>query len=50
MDNKYIIALNDVIDKYAPNLKSLIASDGDLEKMLKTDNGKFLCIPVLARR
>ena len=47
MDNKYIIALNDVIDKYAPNLKSLIASDGDLEKMLKTDNGSFYAFPFL---
>ncbi len=47
MDNKYIIALNDVIDKYAPNLKSLIESDGDLEKMLKTDNGSFYAFPFL---
>ena len=47
MDNKYIIKLNDTIDKYAPNLKNLIKSDGELEKMLKTDDGSYYAFPFL---
>ena len=47
MDNNFIIKLNDVIDKYAPNLKKLIDSDPDLEKMLKTDNGSYYAFPFL---
>ena len=47
MDNNYIIKLNDVIEKYAPNLKKLISSDKDLEKMLKTDNGSYYAFPFL---
>ena len=45
--NSFIITLNDVIEKYAPNLKSIIESDKETEKMLKTDEGNFYAFPFL---
>lgn len=47
LDDTVIISLNDVIDKYAPNLKKIISSDKDLEKSLKTDSGKFYAFPFI---
>jgi putative aldouronate transport system substrate-binding protein len=40
-----IIPLNDVIDKYAPNLKKLLAEHPDWDKMIKTDSGQYYVFP-----
>lgn len=42
-----IIPLNDIIDKYAPNLKKYYAQHEDIEKMVKTDNGNYYCFPFI---
>jgi putative aldouronate transport system substrate-binding protein len=43
----YIIKLNDVIDKYAPNLKKIYGTNPDVEKMVKTDSGTHYVFPQL---
>ncbi|MCU6712285.1 extracellular solute-binding protein [Paenibacillus sp. J5C_2022] len=42
-----IIPLNDLIDQYAPNLKKLLASDPELDKMVKTDSGQYYAFPMV---
>lgn len=42
-----IIKLNDVIDKYAPNLKKIIDDQPDVAKMIKTDSGTIYNFPSL---
>lgn len=41
INDKIIIKLNDVIDKYAPNYKKFVTSDKEIEKMSKTDTGNI---------
>lgn len=40
-----IIELNDVIDKYAPNLKKFLDENPDLKKQVVTDSGKMYVFP-----
>ena len=42
-----IIELNDVIDKYCPNLKAYLAANPEIDKMVKTDDGKYYCFPFI---
>lgn len=42
-----IIELNDVIDKYCPNLKAYLAANPTIDKMVKTDDGKYYCFPFI---
>lgn len=42
---KYIIALNDVIDAYAPNLKKVLKENPDIDKAVKTDQGNYYVFP-----
>lgn len=41
INNKIIMPLNDIINKYAPNYKKYLASDPEVNKELKTDDGKY---------
>jgi len=43
----YIIELNDLIDKYAPNLKKFLEENPDIDKMVKTDNGSYYVFPFI---
>jgi len=43
----YILKLNDVIDKYAPNLKKYLKEHPDVDKMVKTDNGSYYAFPFI---
>lgn len=40
-----ILALNDIIDQYCPNLKAFLEANPDVDKMIKTDNGTYYCFP-----
>ena len=40
-----VLRLNDVIDKYAPNLKELLASRPDWDRMVKSDTGNYYTFP-----
>jgi putative aldouronate transport system substrate-binding protein len=42
-----IIRLNDVIDKYCPNLKAYLKANPNIDKMIKTDNGSYYCFPFI---
>ncbi len=43
----YILRLNDLIDKYAPNYKKFLQEHPELDKMVKTDNGSYYSFPTL---
>ncbi|MDF2924669.1 MAG: transporter substrate-binding protein [Paenibacillaceae bacterium] len=43
----YILKLNDLIDKYAPNLKKYLQEHPEVDKMVKTDNGSYYVFPFL---
>ncbi|UUZ83933.1 extracellular solute-binding protein [Paenibacillus sp. P26] len=45
IDDKVILPLNDLIDKYAPNLKKTLQEDKELDKMVKTDSGQYYVFP-----
>lgn len=45
IDNNTIVPLNDLIDKYSPNLKKYLESRPDIDKMIKTDNGDYYVYP-----
>ncbi|CAG7648618.1 hypothetical protein PAESOLCIP111_05644 [Paenibacillus solanacearum] len=47
MADKVIVPLNDLIDKQAPNLKKILQQDKELDKMLKTDSGKYYVFPMI---
>ncbi|WNR42942.1 type 2 periplasmic-binding domain-containing protein [Paenibacillus roseipurpureus] len=40
-----ILSLNDILPKYAPNAWNLISKDKEMDKMVKTDTGKYLMFP-----
>ncbi|MEC0089683.1 extracellular solute-binding protein [Paenibacillus macquariensis] len=42
-----ILELNDIIDQYAPNLKKKLAANKELDKMVKTDSGKYYVFPMI---
>ncbi|WP_042203691.1 extracellular solute-binding protein [Paenibacillus camerounensis] len=43
----YILELNDLIDKYAPNYKKYLQEHPEVEKMVKTDNGSHYAFPFI---
>jgi len=43
----YILKLNDLIDKDAPNLKKYLQEHPDIDKMVKTDNGSYYAFPFI---
>ena len=43
----YIIELNDVIDKYAPNLKKILNDNPELDKAVQTDEGQYYVFPYM---
>ncbi len=47
INEEYIVELNELIDKYSPNLKKVFADNPELEKMVKTDDGKFYVYPFI---
>lgn len=47
IQNEIIIRHNDVIDKYAPNLKKYLQENPNVDKMVKTDNGSYYGFPMI---
>lgn len=47
IDDGVIIALNDVIDQYCPNLKKYLAENPDIDRMIKTDEGHYFAFPFI---
>lgn len=47
INDGYAIPLNDVIDKWSPNFKSVIEKYPDVERSILTDNGEIACYPLI---
>ena len=45
IDYGILLPLNDVIDTYSPNLKGYLASRPDIDKMVRTGDGRYYCYP-----
>ncbi len=45
MEDGLAIELNDIIDKYMPNLKAYLAANPDVDKAIKTDEGIYYMVP-----
>lgn len=45
LEDEIIIELNELIDKYALNLKKVLGADEYLNKSIKTDTGKYIAFP-----
>lgn len=45
IDNGYILKLNDVIEKWAPNLSHLLSENEHYDRMVKTDEGSYYVFP-----
>lgn len=47
VEQGYILKLNDLIDKYAPNLKKVLQENPTIDKMIKTDDGTYYAFPFI---
>ncbi|ULL14999.1 extracellular solute-binding protein [Paenibacillus sp. H1-7] len=47
INDGYILKLNDVIDKYAPNLKQFLKEHPEIDKQIKTDEGHYYVFPFI---
>lgn len=47
IDDKIILQLNDVFDQYAPNLKKQLKDNPQVDRMVKTDSGKYYVFPFI---
>lgn len=45
IDDEYILPLNDIIDRYAPNLKRYLEENEDIARMCRTDDGTYYMFP-----
>lgn len=42
-----IIPLNEVFEKYCPNITKYLAENPDVDKMIRTDSGTYYCFPFI---
>jgi putative aldouronate transport system substrate-binding protein len=47
IDDGVILNLNDVIDRYAPNLKAYLQANPNYDRMVKTDDGNYYVFPFI---
>lgn len=47
LDEGVIIPLNDLIDKYAPNLKKYLEEHPEIDKLIKTEDGTYYAFPFI---
>ena len=47
IDEGYIQPLNEVIDKWAPNLKKVLSDMPEIDGMLRTDSGRYYAFPFI---
>ena len=47
MDEGVIIPLNDLIDKHAPNFKKYLEENPEIDRAIKTDDGRYYCFPFI---
>lgn len=49
ISDSLIIPLNEVMDKYAPNLKKFAKENPEIDKRMKTDDGKYSVFPAIRK-
>ena len=47
IDDRTIIRLNDVMDRFTPNLKRVLAANPDWDRRVKSDNGSYYNFPFI---
>ena len=47
LDDKVILPLNDIFEKYCPNISEFLSKNPDIKKMISTDDGTFYVFPFL---
>lgn len=47
IDEEVIYGLNDIMDKYSPNLKKYLSENPDIDKAVKTDMGNYYVYPFI---
>ncbi len=47
ISNEVIVDLTDYMDEYAPNLKKFLKEHPDIDKSVKTDDGRYYCFPFI---
>lgn len=47
IDEEYILPLNDILDKWAPNLKKVLSEMPQVDKMVRTDSGRYYAFPFI---
>lgn len=47
IEQGYILPLNDVIKRYAPNFKRVLEENPEIDKMVKTDSGVYYAFPFI---
>lgn len=47
IDDGYILALNEVFEKYCPNITAYLKEHPDVDKAIKTDAGNYYCFPFI---
>lgn len=45
IDDGYILPLNDVFEKYCPNITAYLKANPEEDKAIKTDEGNYYCFP-----
>jgi len=44
---RVILRLNDVFEKYAPNVLAYLKANPDIDRMIRTDDGSYYCFPFI---
>lgn len=47
IEDGVILPLNDIIDKYCPNLKRYLEENPEIDRMIRTDDGTYYCFPFI---
>ena len=47
IEDGIILELNDLFDKYCPNIKAYLAANPDMDQAIKTDDGKYFAFPAI---
>lgn len=47
IDDRIILRLNDIIDRYCPNFKAFFKAHPDYDRMIKTDDGSYYAFPLI---
>jgi putative aldouronate transport system substrate-binding protein len=47
IEDGVILRLNDIFEKYCPNITAYLKANPEIDKMIRTDNGSYYCFPFI---